>query len=128
VFDYDDETAPKPPQHGGCRSTIVPVIDWAGLGLTNPESIVPTERASMSGPTRARNYGSWLKEQPVGIQDDILGVTKGKLFRTGDVSLRDLVRQDGTAISLEELASRLGIKEEDLPSSSRSSRSRATAA
>jgi SPP1 gp7 family putative phage head morphogenesis protein len=50
VFDYDDSSAPKPPLHVGCRSTIVPVLDWEALGLTNPESIVPLTRASMTDP------------------------------------------------------------------------------
>lgn len=127
VFDYDDEASPRPPFHPNCRTAIVPVIDWAGLGFADPESIVPTERASITGPTRARDYSAWLRDQPVGVQDSILGVAKGKLFRSGDVSLRDLVRQDGTAISLGELARKLGISEEDLPSSVRSARSLATA-
>lgn len=98
---YEDPEAKKPPQHVNCRSSIIPVVDWAGLGLDPPDE---GTRASASGQVAgSTSYEGWLKSQPPATQDEILGPSRGRLFRDGKVSLRDMVRTDGRRIPLAEL-------------------------
>lgn len=104
-YRYDDESAPRPPQHWGCRSTIVPVVDWAGLGIRPPPI---GQRASIDGPIRADvDYESWLRRQPVDVQNDVLGVGRARLWRAGKVTLRDMVRDDRSIVTLAELERRV---------------------
>ncbi len=51
-------------------------------------------------------YGQWLTRQSREFQDDVLGRTRGRLFRRGELSLDKFVNRRGDQISLEELASR----------------------
>lgn len=51
-------------------------------------------------------YQEWLKGQPPEIQDDILGPTRGKLFREGGLTLDRFVHRDGDELTLEELRQR----------------------
>jgi SPP1 gp7 family putative phage head morphogenesis protein len=79
---------PKPPAHIRCRSTTVAELssefDWLTEGRT---------RASQDGPVYGdQNYYSWLKGQPAAFQDDVLGVTRGKLFRDGGLTAKDFSR------------------------------------
>lgn len=49
-------------------------------------------------------YQQWLTRQPAKFQDDILGPTRGKLFRSGGLTLDKFVNRNGDQISLAELA------------------------
>jgi SPP1 gp7 family putative phage head morphogenesis protein len=96
----DDPDIRQPPLHYGCRSVLVPVIDWDELGIEAPPE---SGRASESGPVRAGlNYEQWLRRLPAARQDKILGAKRAALFRRG-TSLGDMVRQDGSVIRLDEL-------------------------
>lgn len=109
IWDNDDPKAPRPPQHFNCRSTILPVINWKGLGVKPPEQIVKAKRASMDGPVRNQTFEQWLKRQDLATQTDILGATRARLFRDGEVTLKDLVDRDGTTLTLSQLARKLGL-------------------
>lgn len=50
------------------------------------------------------NYGTWLKRQSRGFQDDVLGKTKGRLFRKGGLKLDKFVNRAGDEIPLSQLA------------------------
>jgi len=103
VHNVDDEGAPRPPFHVGCRTVTVPIIDWKGLGIDPPE---PGMRASETGPVPADlKYDDWMRRQPAAVQDEILGPGRAELFRSGQVSLRDMIRQDGTVVRLDQLRS-----------------------
>ena len=105
-FRFGDPDAKRPPQHVNCRSVIVPEVNWEKLGIEPPE---PGTRASMGGPVPATlNYEEWLRRQPEEVQDEILGPTRADLFRQGRVTLRDLVRTDGSVVTIEELRARTG--------------------
>lgn len=98
---------PTPPQHINCRSTITPVLkSWKELGFKAKELPAGT-RASMNGQVSAKEtYQSWLKKQPVGFQNDVLGKTKAQLFRKGGVTLDRFVDPTGRSYTLAELAVR----------------------
>ncbi len=49
-------------------------------------------------------YNEWLKRQSADFQDEILGKSKAKLFRSGGLSLDKYVGRDGTELSLAQLA------------------------
>lgn len=57
------------------------------------------------GPVPASTtYNEWLKGQSKTFQDDVLGVTKAKLFRDGGLSLDKFVNRQGDELNLPELA------------------------
>jgi SPP1 gp7 family putative phage head morphogenesis protein len=105
-----------PPLHINCRSIRVPVVDGRRLG-TRP-SVAATERQlrGLSGPERRRaldrlvgrvpaetNYQQWLGQQTVGFQDEVLGPTRGILFRKGEIDLPGFIDASGTRHTLREL-------------------------
>jgi SPP1 gp7 family putative phage head morphogenesis protein len=51
-------------------------------------------------------YGEWLSRQSNSFQDDVLGKTKGKLFRKGNLTLDRFVNRRGDELNLSEIASR----------------------
>ena len=74
VYRYED--GPRPPAHWNCRSFIIPVT------VVELEDI-PT-------------FYTWIKEQPSGIQDDVLGPVRGRSLRRGDLKSDDLPGFDYT--------------------------------
>ncbi len=113
---YPVGEGPIPPIHINCRSIRVPVVDGRRLG-TRP-SVAATERqlAGLSGPARRRaldrlvgrvpastTYQSWLGRQTVGFQDEVLGPTRGLLFRKGEIDLKGFVDVSGQRHTLREL-------------------------
>jgi len=51
----------------------------------------------------ATTYEQWLRKQPAKFQDEVLGPTKGRLFRKGGVSLDKFVDRRGQALTLRQL-------------------------
>jgi SPP1 gp7 family putative phage head morphogenesis protein len=105
---------PTPPQHFGCRSKIVAVIDYKGLGFPELESEFET-RASKGGQVPANTtYGQWLKDQPLKTQQDVLGTSKVPYFNRlvdkygAKDAMAKLVRDDGSELTLEQLRKRYG--------------------
>lgn len=103
VFPVDD--GPRPPAHPNCRSAVVPIVkSWRQLGL---KDLPPATRASMNGQVpEDETYQTWLKKQPVAFQDDVLGKTKGRLFRRGGLTLDKFVDETGQEYNLRELRAR----------------------
>lgn len=87
-----------------CRSTSVPVTkSWKELGLKTKEFSGVT-RASMDGTVAPdTTYSSWLTRQPATRQDEILGATRGALFRRGDLPLERFANDKGRWLTLEQL-------------------------
>lgn len=57
------------------------------------------------GPVPAStSYQTWLKGQSVEFQNDTLGVTKGKLFREGGLTMDKFVNRNGDELTLAQLA------------------------
>lgn len=93
--------------HWQCRSTPVPVIkSWQELGI-DIEEAPPATRASMTGQVpETTNYQDWMKRQSAELQDDVLGPTRGALFRRGDLTLDKFVDRQGRQYTLKELRER----------------------
>jgi len=98
---YDDPAGKQPPQHWNCRSTIVPIVDWKGLGIEPPPE---STRASAGGQVKSSvTYGDWLRRQSAAKQDEILGPTRARLFRDGKLSMRDLVTSENRIALISDL-------------------------
>ena len=99
---YDDPTAPKPPRHFGCRSSVTPIINYAALGLPEPAGGF---RMSEGGKKVGRevSYEGWLRTQSLAKQVEVLGATRARAFRGGK-SLMQLIKADGTWVHAADLA------------------------
>lgn len=95
--------------HWNCRSTGVPITkSWAELGIDLPETPAST-RASMDGQVpEDQTYGQWLRKQSAARQDEVLGATRGALFRRGGLALEAFANDKGRWLSLDELRARSG--------------------
>jgi SPP1 gp7 family putative phage head morphogenesis protein len=109
---------PTPPQHFGCRSTIVAVID---PDILPPSTIA--KRASADGPVPINtSYGQWLAEKQKGEtdadlrarQEKTLGASKVPYFNRlvdkygAKNAMAKLVRDDGSELTLDQLRKRYG--------------------
>ena len=103
---YQKNKGPLPPAHPNCRSTTIPVIkSLKEMGLDTKD--LPQEtRASMNGQVSAElNYDQWLRKQPRAFQDEVLGKSKGQLFRAG-VTMERFVDRQGNELNLAQLKQR----------------------
>lgn len=104
---FDLGKGPMPPRHYRCRSTSVPVMkSWQELGIDLPDA-PPSTRASMDGQVAGdMTFGQWIKDKPASFQDDVLGPTRGRLFRDGKMPLTSFVNNAGREYTLDELRKR----------------------
>ncbi len=93
----------EPPYHWNCRTTFIGIVDPqydVGSALDGGRPAVGSEGAEdVSSKT---TYNSWLKTQPDHFQDEVLGKTKGELFRAG-ASLDKFVDHNYQPLTLDEL-------------------------
>lgn len=94
---------PQPPVHINCRCERIPVVkDWEAMGLSD---LGEGTRESMDGEVpETQTYNSWLRGQPAQVQDDILGPSRGQLFRKFELPLDRFVADSGRKLTLDELA------------------------
>lgn len=114
--DTDNPTlSPKPPAHFSCRSTIVPVVKEqfslfkrarttraADTRIVRNGKVIDT-RQGRQRVSAARNYESWLRRQSQDFQEEVLGTTKARLFRDGNLELSRFVDQTGREYTLDDL-------------------------
>ena len=98
---------PMPPRHINCRSTSVPVVkSWRELGIDLPE-VDPGTRSSMDGQVAADlSFSDWLRSKPASVQDEILGRTRGRLFRSNEIDVDRFTTNKGRVYTIEELRRR----------------------
>ncbi len=116
VWPLRDPEIRQPPLHPRCRSLLVPVIDWAGVGLEPPaeglraarQVLVDDEGNVIEGRTvRVRSdtvFERYIRGQPAAAQDEYFGPGRARLFRSGQLTFRELVAGDGRVIPLRDLA------------------------
>lgn len=101
VWAVDDPAKQVPPLHVNCRSALVPVVDWKGLGVPEPPEAA---RASASGQVKASTtYEDWFSRQSKAEQDRIIGPARADLFRRGEINFRDMIGRDNRILRLDEL-------------------------
>lgn len=105
IYPFKPES-PRPPAHFGCRSTLIPKVKSRYNLLRDVDgdrpSVGPDGPKQVSAKT---TYSGWLRKQSAAFQDEVLGPTRGKLFRQGGLSLTHFVDERGEAYSLERLQS-----------------------
>lgn len=104
---YPLDSGPRPPAHMNCRSIMVAITkSWAELGI-DAQELPASTRASMDGAVPdSLTYQTWLEKQSHSRQNEILGVTKAKLFRDGGLSVDRFVNNKGHTYTLDELRKR----------------------
>lgn len=101
VWRYDDPQRRVPPAHVGCRSSTMPIIKGAEIGVGEQKT----------GPMNWRSYGDWLKAQSIGTQNEILGPTRAGFWRDGTMSLADSIDADNRVLTLPQLRAKLGLEQ-----------------
>jgi len=101
---FPKKEGPRPPLHWGCRSTVIPAVK----DKYNITQDVKTHRPSVGAAGVKQvdgrtNYNSWLGKQPAAFQDDVLGRTKGKLFRQGGLTMDKFVDKNHKPLTLKQL-------------------------
>ncbi|MFH1760648.1 MAG: hypothetical protein ABIA63_06065, partial [bacterium] len=87
-----DHNGPQLPLHVHCRCCYIPITKtWKELGSKIPEHITGKSKAPFMGNVLPRqSYDDWLKKQPVEFQQDILGPARYKLWKNGDIKLKQM--------------------------------------
>ena len=100
---------PEPPQHFGCRCRTTAVLDYEALGV-DPPKYKYVKRAGEGGSVPiGTSYGKWLSKQSASYKAKALGQSKVKYFNAltkkygPDKALKKLVREDGSAKTLQQL-------------------------
>lgn len=96
-----------PPAHPNCRSTTTPLIrSWKELGIQRGE-LPDSTRASMNGQVPARTtYLKWLQDQPAGVQREVLGTTRYRMWRNGEIKIENFYDTGGGFYTLGQLQRR----------------------
>lgn len=116
---------PRPPLHWRCRSLRIAIIldevigtrpvrnfteqqlkrEFAGTGKSTGYKAWRARRVrELTGTAPARlTYNEWLKRQSARFQDDILGPTRGRLFRENKLSLDKFVNRNGKTYTIKQL-------------------------
>ena len=120
----------RPPAHPNCRSIMVAALDPDGIvgkrpfvmdTRTRPQREVDFRKIARRenkpiqqvrsewardrvGTVPAQTtYQNWLSRQPAKFQDEVLGPTRGKLFRQGGLTVDKFVDNTGRRLTLDDL-------------------------
>ncbi|MGO4326743.1 phage minor head protein [Cupriavidus sp. 2TAF22] len=93
-----------PPRHFNCRSTIIPLLrSFRELGL-DADEFSPSTRASMDGQVAADlSFSDFLAGKGKAFQDEALGKGRAEMWRTGKITLAQLLDQRGNPLTLVQL-------------------------
>lgn len=114
VFKVND--GPIPPIHFNCRSIRTPIIDGRRLGSRPATTATSANLSGLRGAQRRTaldrmvgrvpaetTYQQWLGQQNVSFQNEVLGPTRGILFRKGEIDLPGFVNDKGQQLNLRQL-------------------------
>jgi len=82
------DKGPKPPFHPNCRTSETAVLadKYADLSRGRTRAERDPETGDIGRVSANKSYYEWLKTQPAKVQNSIIGPTRGKLLRKGDIS------------------------------------------
>lgn len=108
---FNAKSATTPPLHARCRCWLDPVLKSAKEMGLKPGDLPPLERQSMTGKVPyGTTFNSYMRKQPRAFQDEVLGPTRAKLWRSGRVKLDRFVDDRNRILNLTDLARREGIE------------------
>jgi SPP1 gp7 family putative phage head morphogenesis protein len=81
---------------------------WTGMTTTARNRAILREKRNwvkenIGTVPATTTYEQWLKRQPVSFQNEVLGKTRAKLWRSGNAELGDFVDRSGKVLTLEQL-------------------------
>jgi len=108
-----------PPAHWNCRSTLIPVVKTftelaKEKGINKKFTKLDRKlriraRAAMDGKqAQAITYEGWLRKQSQARQQEVLGITKWRLWSAGKITVRDLIDQSGNPRTAKQLLDDFG--------------------
>lgn len=113
---YNVGEGPMPPIHMNCRSIRVPAVDGRRIGTRPADATTEKALRGKRGNARRRaveklvgqvpaetTYGQFLANQNVAFQNEVLGPTRGVLFRKGGLTLDRFVDSSGNQYTLPQL-------------------------
>jgi SPP1 gp7 family putative phage head morphogenesis protein len=108
VFALDDGQKPSLPDGFNCRCVYVPVIPdrYQKDGFEGQRPANGDETSTVSSRV---NYEGFLRTQSKEFQNEVLGVKRAKLWRSGKVKLSDMTDRFGKELTLDELKSLEGV-------------------
>lgn len=93
--------------HWCCRSSSVPILkgmeDEPLFGSRAAKDYKDSARGKGKQVQATTTYADWLRGQPAAIQDDILGPTRGALYRRGGLKLESFYNDRGVYLTLSQL-------------------------
>jgi SPP1 gp7 family putative phage head morphogenesis protein len=95
-----------PPAHWNCRSSFIPITkSFEELtGGKIKDRVEPSTRASMDGAVAADlTFDQFLKSKPPEFADKMLGKGRAELWRSGKITLNQLLDQRGNPLTLAQL-------------------------
>lgn len=94
----------QPPLHYRCRSIILPIVkSFKELGIPLDE-VTGLTRASIEGEAaRTTTFDKWLESKDKSFQEQYLGKGRFELYKSGKITLSDLVSQKGETLTIDEL-------------------------
>lgn len=95
-----------PPAHWNCRSSFIPITkSFEELtGGKIKDKVEPSTRASMDGYVAADlTFDQFLKNKPPEFADKMLGKGRAELWRSGKITLNQLLDQRGNPLTLAQL-------------------------
>lgn len=108
VYKFTDKYQPKPSFHRWCRTTTAPALspefDIFDQGATRASKGADGGKQVAADTT----YYDWLKRQPASYQDEVLGKTKGLIFRNSGLDAEEFrklsVDNLGRPLTIDEMA------------------------
>ena len=99
-----------PPRHWNCRCVALPVLKtFAEMGIDMPEIPLTGHRASTDGPVpRGTTFADWLKGRTEEQISEQFGRGRAELYKSGKISLRDMLDMSGNPLTLAQLKDKYG--------------------
>lgn len=108
VYALNDPNRPKTPDGWNCRCVMVPVVkpEYQLKGL---KGVRPSKGDETTQVSSQMTYNGFLKQQSKEFQDEVLGIERAKLWRSGKVKLSDMTDRFGRELTLGELRALEGV-------------------
>jgi hypothetical protein len=97
-----------PPRHYNCRSTLIPILKrWQDMGVP-ATALSARQKKKLDGKLPAEiSFDQWLRGKTKSFQDKLLGPARARLWRSGTITLTQLVDMRGNPLTLEQLQKKI---------------------
>jgi hypothetical protein len=97
-----------PPRHFNCRSTLIPILkSWQEIGIP-AAALTKEQKKLLNGKLPEEiSFDQWLRKKSKAQQDRVLGPARAQLWRSGTITLTQLVDMRGNPLNLDQLAKKI---------------------